>query len=158
VSRFTPQQFLRYVQGLGRRIAVATDRGTHKGALECIPVIQEETRRAGAVFTQEFMKGWSVRRDLRGVVIYNACPHASYVEYGRRPGKMPPVEAIQVWVAVKLKIGGKENRRVAFAIAHKIAANGIKGRNILRRVRWRVRLIVKRAILREVLAEFKKGS
>jgi len=49
------------------------------------------------------------------------------VEEGRKPGKMPPIDAIQLWVKRKLGIGGDESRRVAFVIARAIARRGTKG-------------------------------
>jgi HK97 gp10 family phage protein len=48
-----------------------------------------------------------------------------HVEFGRKPGKMPPIDVIERWVRLKLRV--KDNTRVAaFAIARKIAAVGTK--------------------------------
>lgn len=44
---------------------------------------------------------------------------------GREPGKFPPIEPIRKWVASKLGITEeKENKRVAFLVARKIATEG----------------------------------
>ena len=40
-----------------------------------------------------------------------------FLEIGRRPGKMPPIEPIERWVVGKLNVPSEEARSVAFAIA-----------------------------------------
>jgi hypothetical protein len=50
--------------------------------------------------------------------------YGRYVEYGREAGKMPPVSALEPWVRLKLK--AKNPRAVAFLIARKIGAEGVK--------------------------------
>ena len=50
--------------------------------------------------------------------------YGKYVEYGRLPGKMPPVGAIEYWVIRKLKIVPPESRTVAFLIARHIGQHG----------------------------------
>ena len=47
-----------------------------------------------------------------------------FLEIGRRPGKMPPIEPIEKWVIGKLNVPEDEARGVAFAIAKKIAEKG----------------------------------
>lgn len=50
------------------------------------------------------------------------------VEYGRKAGRMPPVDAIELWVIRKLGISDPvESRQVAWAVAKKIAASGTAG-------------------------------
>lgn len=49
------------------------------------------------------------------------------VEEGRRPGQMPPVSAIELWVRRKLGISGLEARRVAFVVARAIGKRGTRG-------------------------------
>jgi len=84
---------------------------------------------------------------LRGSVfegeVMNPVPYGLPVEYGRKPGKMPPVDAIQLWVyqkglagtysiETKLRLGShetkqKQDRQMAWAVAKKIAKHGTKG-------------------------------
>lgn len=58
-----------------------------------------------------------------------------FVEYGRRAGKMPPINAILNWIKVKQivprPINGKipDTRQLAFLIARKIGNEGYKGRH-----------------------------
>lgn len=60
-----------------------------------------------------------------------------YVEYGRRAGKQPPIEAIEEWIRVKpiipYAINGKvpDTRQLAFLIARKIGRDGIEGKKPL---------------------------
>ncbi len=52
-------------------------------------------------------------------------------EYGRKPGKRPPIEAIVRWIALKpVDIGNQDIRGVAFVIARAIGKRGIKPRRI----------------------------
>ena len=62
-----------------------------------------------------------------------------YVEYGRRPGKFPPVDKIREWIKVKPVLprpmaNGKlpTENQLAFLISHSIAEKGIKPRPILK--------------------------
>lgn len=59
-----------------------------------------------------------------------------YVEYGRRPGKFPPINKILNWIKVKPVIPRPINglkppteHQLAFLIARKIARDGIKAGN-----------------------------
>ena len=50
-----------------------------------------------------------------------------FVEYGRAPGKMPPVDAIRLWAVRKLGLSGKEADSAAWGIAKHIAKEGTEG-------------------------------
>jgi len=70
----------------------------------------------------------AVEGEVRSVSTY-----AAPVEFGRLPGKMPPVDAIEYWVRRKLGItGDREARSVAFAIARSIGKKGTKGAFMVR--------------------------
>lgn len=62
---------------------------------------------------------------LRGIV-GSPQAHVAVLERGRKPGaKMPPPDALELWVRRKLKIQDvKEARSVAFVIARSIARKG----------------------------------
>ena len=49
------------------------------------------------------------------------------VERGRKPGKMPPIDAIELWVNRKLGLEGSEARGVAYLIARTIGRRGTRG-------------------------------
>lgn len=58
-----------------------------------------------------------------------------YVEYGRRPGKMPPIDNIKEWIKVKPVIPDARTGKIpsaeqlAFLIARKIGREGIPARH-----------------------------
>lgn len=58
-----------------------------------------------------------------------------YVEYGRRPGKMPPIDNIKEWIKVKPIIPDARTGKIpsaeqlAFLIARKIGREGIPARH-----------------------------
>jgi len=63
---------------------------------------------------------------IEGEVV-SIASYAAPVEYGRKPGKWPPRDAIEYWVRRKLKItNDAEVRSVAFLIARKIGTKGTK--------------------------------
>lgn len=47
-----------------------------------------------------------------------------FLEFGRRPGTMPPLDVIEAWVRRKLNVEDKDVRSVAFLIARKIKEKG----------------------------------
>ncbi len=55
------------------------------------------------------------------------------VEEGRRPGRMPPPEALEGWVRSKLRVPRDQVPRVAFLIARKIGRKGTKPRKMFER-------------------------
>lgn len=50
--------------------------------------------------------------------------YAAYVEYGRKSGKMPPVDYLIQWVRKKLRLPEKEARARGWAMARSIARKG----------------------------------
>ena len=54
--------------------------------------------------------------------------YARYVEYGRKPGKMPPPEILEAWAYKKFRLSHKEARSMAWALARSIAKKGTKAR------------------------------
>ena len=65
-----------------------------------------------------------------------------YVEYGRGPGKQPPIDAIEKWVKVKPIVpdsrSGKipTTRQVAYLIARKIGREGTPAQKPLSNTMW----------------------
>ena len=54
--------------------------------------------------------------------------YASYVEYGRKPGKMPPPDILEAWAYKKFRLSHKDARSMAWALARSIAKKGTKAR------------------------------
>jgi hypothetical protein len=55
------------------------------------------------------------------------------MEFGRRPGRMPPPSALERWVQIVLKVPAEEVKGVAFVVARSIGKKGIKGRAFMRK-------------------------
>ena len=70
-------------------------------------------------------------------LIFSLQDYYYYLEYGRRAGKQPPIEAIEEWIRVKpiipYAVNGKvpDTRQLAFLIARKIGREGIEGKKPL---------------------------
>lgn len=66
----------------------------------------------------------------------NLLPYWKWVEKGRKPGKMPPIDAILQWVKVKPIIPRENNgvipteKQLAYLIARKIGRDGTDPQNI----------------------------
>ena len=71
-----------------------------------------------------------VINDTSFKVIFNLEDYWRWVEYGRGPGKMPPISAIEKWIKIKpvipRAVDGKvpDTRQLAILIARKIATYG----------------------------------
>lgn len=57
--------------------------------------------------------------------------YAQYIEYGRGPGRFPPIEAIQNWMTVKHIVPRNDATvpQVSYLIARKIAREGTQGKH-----------------------------
>lgn len=115
-----------------------------------IPMARAETLRREIVATSKFLNAWAVEPRSGGYALTNLSPEAGFIRWGRRPGKMPPIRAIMAWVAIKFGKAGPEGRSAAWAIAKKIAERGLRGRDVLRGIRLRLRQQVKLEVLRAV--------
>ena len=89
----------------------------------------------GAVASGRYLKAWKTKRmtlaGVMGVLIYNTQVYAPNIEYGRKPGRMPPVQAIRQWLQKKFSLPYRQARKLAYPVAKKIAQRGIPGRKIL---------------------------
>lgn len=72
-------------------------------------------------------------------IIVSMPEHLKYVEFGRLPGKMPPVEALEGWA--ERKLGDKD---LAWPIAIKIEKEGIEPRPFIRPTLDKVPEIIQR--------------
>lgn len=99
------------------------DRFLRRAALE---VAREEARQAPKAFST---LATSIRADKAGPLHYRVAPGVNYgepVATGRRPGSMPPPEALEPWVRRVLGKGPDEARFVAWSIARAIARRGLR--------------------------------
>ena len=55
-------------------------------------------------------------------------PYPLVIEFGRKPGKMPPPSALRLWVQRVIKPPAKDLDGIAYLVARSIGRKGIKGR------------------------------
>lgn len=86
------------------------------------------------------LSNFTFRINLQGnyfEVIFLLPKYWEHLEYGRRAGKQPPIEAIEEWIRVKpiipYAVNGKvpDTRQLAFLIARKIGWEGTEGKKPL---------------------------
>lgn len=103
----------------------------YKSQLEAEQMNNGELYRTISYSVSTVNSGW--------VISVSLADYWKYVEYGRRPGKMPPVSAIENWIKVKQIIphsmtlkSGKTViptiPQLSFLIARKISRDGIRPR------------------------------
>lgn len=83
----------------------------------------------------------SIETEVRGehyLVYLNLPTYWKYVEYGREPGKFPPIDKIKEWIRIKPLIPEARTRgkvpttdQLAFLVSRSIANDGIKPTPIL---------------------------
>lgn len=98
---------------------------------ETVNELRTQTIQSGAIASFSFLRSIEKLYERQGAIeawrVGSALPYAPFVNYGRRPGKRPPIEPILRWIALKpVSTGDKDIRSVAFAIATAIGKRGIK--------------------------------
>lgn len=130
----------------------ATERRINRGMRESLVYLQGEVKRGtpvntgalrGSVFSE--MRGRTID-GLHGVVA-SPLNYAPVVEYGRKPGTMPPVEAIEMWARRVLGIEG-----LGLIIARKIKWRGTKGHHMFANAAKKGGLVVAGIIRRHLAA------
>ena len=119
------------LETLPARLKHALDKAHEQSARETVNELRTQTIQSGAIASFSFLRSIEKVYERQGAIqawrIGSALPYAPFVNYGRKPGKRPPVEAILKWVALKpVKTGDKDARSVAFAIAAAIGKRGVK--------------------------------
>jgi len=130
----------------------------------------------------QYKATWEPSDTSTGCVVGNPSKHASVVELGRRPGKMPPIDPIKHWVyrhhkqfhlaaeAKAIRALAKLRKRpvtktqskleaaemIALNIARAIKARGIAGRYILKKSVLRMRPVIPKMIKACIAAECSK--
>lgn len=149
-----------YFRRLGAAMTPAVVRGVQSGALACVPLLHNATRRAppaspygarGAFNTGEYLRAWRVSNLADGARVYNDRSYAAVVEWGRRRGgPMPPREAIRRWAQRRLGLSVVEARAAAWPIARAIARRGLRGRRVMEDQTARMTRVVMREARREL--------
>ena len=107
-------------------------------AEQVVSIYRKELEDKGINASSNLSKTASATVELNGkhLIVYLELDHYwKYVEYGRRAGKMPPVDKIKEWIRVKPiipnPINGKipDTKQLAFLIARKIGMEGFEGKH-----------------------------
>jgi hypothetical protein len=86
----------------------------------------------GIIDEGTLLKTGNINREYLSKTIIYPMPYAESIEYGRTPGTMPPVSAIQGWVKRKLNVKDEaKSKSIAWAIAMDIKENGTLPRPFL---------------------------
>lgn len=127
-----PDNFTMRIDGLDRVMSDFEKAGVNyrplvqqamgKATLHLKNTIQENITNKGIAFQGNLRRSVQVREATadKGVIGVGE-KYGGAVEFGRRPGKMPPVAAIERWAAIKLGAPG-----AGFVIARKIGMKGTK--------------------------------
>jgi hypothetical protein len=74
--------------------------------------------------TGKMSQSLGYRIDENGLTIFSSEKYFTVLETGRKPGKMPPISAIEEWVKNKPIASDINPRSLAFLIARKIGEEG----------------------------------
>lgn len=97
-------------------------------------------------------------------VMFDIADYWKYVEYGRKPGKFPPIDKIRQWIKVKpiLPRPGKNGKlptenQLAYLIARKIARKGIPATHSMSKTvnSFNLRSQIMKELERQVIKEIK---
>lgn len=94
--------------------------------------------------------------------IFNVPEYWKWVEYGRKPGKQPPMEKILTWVKSKgIKPLNKKipEKSLAFIIARSIGKKGIKPKPMLRESKKEMQdpaIVVRQAMEKDIIKQIKE--
>ncbi len=105
-------------------------------ARDVVAQIQHEIVADDLVYQHRLFDSWEITKEDNGdIIIGSPLVYAQIMDEGRLPGSMPPVDALFPWVRDKFKDvhSNTEARRVAFAVAQKIAKEGIEPRHYIKR-------------------------
>ena len=137
IAKLVAGPYLASVHRLVLRLALRGERYAREG------VVKDTAGLANSI--ESSAKGLNGR-------VFSRAAHALPVEFGRKPGKMPPPKALLGWVRrhtgafsirTRRRLGGRnqaaEDRSVAFLIARAIGRRGTKGRFFFRKAHQRMR-------------------
>jgi hypothetical protein len=156
--QFSAREWAQWVSTLGPKLNEAMQHGLLDGAQRCVPVMHRSTDQAppasarggvGARNQGDYRRAWQAAPHPEGAVLFNPSPYAGVIEFGRRIGKFPPLDAIARWAQRKLRVARvisrgkrkgtattramteKEARSAAFPIARAIARRGLRARFVM---------------------------
>jgi hypothetical protein len=113
------------------RLRRTLDKAHEQSGRETVNELRQQTIQSGAIASFSFLRSIEKVYDRQGAIqawrVGSALPHAPFVNYGRKPGRRPPIEPIIRYIALKpIDTNGRSIRSVAFAIATAIGKRGVK--------------------------------
>lgn len=119
------------LETLPQRLRKTLEAAHEQAGRETVNELRQQTIQSGAIASFSFLRSIEKQYERQGAaeawLIGSALPYAPFVNYGRKPGKRPPIEAILKWVVLKpIRTGDKDPRSIAFAIAAAIGRRGVK--------------------------------
>lgn len=124
-------QVLKALAKCDKQVVEAALQGLEAGAAAIIVDAQQNLRTNGSVVTGLLRKSGNASRKDREITAgffdtqNGPTGYAEFVEYGRRSGKMPPVDILEAWAYKKFHMRDwTAAKSVAWAIAKKIAREG----------------------------------
>lgn len=116
------------------QLSVNSRKGLREAGMRIIADAKENLRNNGNVVTGQLRASGKVQAvegdsDSIDVGFFSSQisgGYAAYVEYGRRAGKLPPVDYLIQWVRKKLRLTDKAARARGWAMAKSIAKKGTK--------------------------------
>ena len=148
----TLQQFAELLDDLPKELEVAVIRGLRSAALRGVGFVTEEIDQASPYPPVNFgVLRQSTRRALlpKGAQVFNDAPHFPFLEFGTRP-HFPPIAPLVVWATRKFGADAAEAESIAWAVAKKIARDGIAPRGFFAKAMVRMHAIVEAEIVHEL--------
>lgn len=124
----------------------AASAAIQEAVLQAIVIVHRVTDQNDAVNTGAYKRGWRMEKKSDGARLLNNVTHAPIVEGGRRPGKFPPIRAIEKWAQQKLGLSKAEAKAAAYPIARAIKENGIDGKKIMEQATPEIRKLVREKV------------
>ena len=123
--KILPIKLGQFERKMGKRIVPAIRRADRRAAPQIVGLLKKLS--LPIKDRGKYQRSWFRKyRKPYGVTVGNRSKHATFVERGRRPGRMPPVGVIRGW----LKRRGRP-QRLAWPIARAIGRRGIKARPVM---------------------------
>lgn len=154
-----PEHMAAIYRNLATTLPPAMHRAVHRAAAQAPRILHHSVttvRPHTPVHTGKYYWAWKSRPvdsrpDQPAMEVYNDNPVAPVIEYGRRPGKMPPSDKLVPWVKAKIRVPHKAGktkhaRKMHKAVAKNRSANRTrKRRGILKSLKAMGRGAVRRS-------------
>jgi hypothetical protein len=134
-GRLTLDQFADLLEDMPKELEGAVVRGLRSAALRGVGFVTEEidaSKPYPPVNFGQLRQSTKWAPLPKGAQVFNDAPHFPFMEYGTRP-HFPPVAPLIVWATRKFGVDEAEAEAIAWAVAKKIAKEGIEPRGFFAR-------------------------